>query len=70
MLDALRNLLSPLEQAHRQLAFYQAHFFITRAAQGGGVRGFLKKSYPAPARADGRRVDIEVLKGLAFVNGS
>lgn len=67
MLEQLRMKLSPAERNHRETAFKQAAEFIDRAARAGGVTVH-KRSYPVPPRADGRRVDIEVLSGEAFVD--
>lgn len=66
MLDELRGMLTPPEQDHRELAFCGAHRFVDRAASGGGAHSPLKKSFPAIPRRNRRRVDVEVLKGLAF----
>ena len=65
-LDELYAKLTPAEQRHREEAFEAAHLQVDRAAAVGGMP-FSKKSFPKPARSDGRRVDIEVQKGVAFV---
>jgi hypothetical protein len=67
MLNTLRDRLSAQEQQERLVAFAQARQFVDRAATAGGVRAIVRKSYPSPARRDGRRVDVEVLAGVAFV---
>lgn len=67
MLQGLKSRLSAPEQHFRERAFEQADDFIGRASIAGGVMAPMKKSYPTPPRPDRRRVDIEVLKGLAFV---
>lgn len=66
MLEELRSKLSPRERELRDAAFRQADAFIQRAAAAGGV-GPVKKTFPRLPDQDGRRVDIEVHKGLAFV---
>lgn len=72
-LDAVRSRLSDRERAFRDSAFDQAHRAVDRAGDVGGVpqdsRYPWRKSYPEPARADGRRVDLEVHSGIAFVPG-
>lgn len=65
-LDLLKDRLSPREQEYREKAFDLARRFIIQVAGAGGT-GPTKKSYPQPPRRDQRRVDIEVIKGLAFV---
>jgi len=67
MLNALEVRLTARESACRAEAFRQAHEYIDRAARVGGSHAPDRKSYPAPPRKDQRRVDIEVLKGIAFV---
>ena len=49
----------------RQDAFAKAHRFIDNAGPNGV--GPTSKSYPVRGRRDGSRVDVEVKKGLAFV---
>ena len=58
---------STADQQLRQSAFAQAHAYIDSALAVGGV-GPIKKSFPRGKlrKIDGR-VDIEVIKGLAFV---
>src|SRR5207249_11132287 len=66
MLDELAAQLTDAELQARQDAFAQAHEFISRAAQAGGV-GPVKKSFPRKALRGGIRVDIEVQEGIAFI---
>lgn len=65
MLEELRARLTSKEREAREQAFEQAHRFIDNAARVGGV-GPTTRSYPQPPRKDQRRVDIEVIKGIAF----
>lgn len=70
MLTKLQAKLTEAEAAHRGEAFGQARGFIDRAEKSNGVdasHGVIRKSYPVKPRIDGRRVDIEVHKGKAFV---
>lgn len=67
MLEELNARLTSSEQAYRKTAFAKAREFVDRAEANGGVDAPIRKSYPIPARADHRRVDIEVSKGKAFV---
>lgn len=69
MLEELAARLTPAELQARQDGFAQAHDFINRAAQAGGV-GPVKKSFPRKPVRGGIRVDIEVQKGMAFVPDS
>jgi hypothetical protein len=66
-LDTLRDKLSPSEQAMRVEAFAESHVFIDVAAAAGGAGAGTCKSFPRRPRKDQRRVDIVVIKGLAFV---
>ena len=66
LLDQLHLQLSNAEQYLRELGFTQAHAFVERSADAGGVQAVVRKSYPTPVRKDGRRVDVEVLPGMAF----
>lgn len=67
----LAGKLTRREERFRDQGFVQAQAAIKRAAEAGGVPSSgqypWSKSYPHPARADGRRVDIEVNAGKAFV---
>ncbi len=67
MLNDLRARLISSEQQYRELAFTQAREFVDRAGHTRGVSAPVKKSFPYPPRRDRRRVDVEVIKGLAFV---
>ncbi len=49
------------------LAFKEAHDYVGAISRADGAHANLKKSFPRKSRADHRRVDIEVLKGVAFV---
>lgn len=67
LLNKLRDRLSVADQQLRQTAFVQAHEYIDSALAAGGV-GPIKKTFPRGnlRKVDGR-VDVEVIKGLAFV---
>jgi hypothetical protein len=70
-IDELHGLLTRREAELREAGFQQARAAVRRAGGGGGVpkdrRYPWAKSYPQPPRRDGRRVDIEVHAGTAFV---
>jgi hypothetical protein len=68
MLGALEDRLDEFERDIRRDAFIKAHRFIDNAGPGGV--GETSKSYPVRGRRDGSRVDIEVKKGIAFVQGA
>lgn len=72
MLNELRAKLADREQGYRAQAFVEAHDGVDRTAAVGGIpqdgRYPAGKSFPQPPRKDGRRVDIEVWKGKAFVS--
>lgn len=65
VLEVLKNKLDEAERRIRQDAFVKAHRFIDNAGQGGVGR--TSKSFPVRGRRDGSRVDIEVIKGVAFI---
>jgi hypothetical protein len=67
MLENLKAKLTESEQMHREEAFQQATDLIARAEAQGGLEAPVRKSYPTRARGDGRRVDIEILRGRAFL---
>lgn len=67
MLEELRSKLRPRERDLRDTAFRQAGAFMQRAAVAGGVAAPVAKTFPPLPDQDGRRIDIEVHKGLAFV---
>jgi len=67
-LSNLENKISHSERIVRKKAFDDCHNFIAKASKNGGINvgvmGILKKSFPKSQR---ERVDLEVLKGIAFV---
>jgi hypothetical protein len=65
LLETLSNKLAEEERMIRQDAFAKAHRFIDNAGPSGV--GPTSKSYPVRGRRDGSRVDVEVKKGLAFI---
>jgi hypothetical protein len=66
-LTSVEERLSPAARARRAIPFKQARRFIDNARRAGGV-GPTKPSFPAgrPGENIDIRVDIEVLKGIAF----
>jgi hypothetical protein len=67
LLSTLHDKLNTTDQELRAIGFTQAHEYIdiARAANGTGP---IKKTFPKHRiRATDGRVDIEVIKGLAFV---
>jgi hypothetical protein len=61
--DGYRRDCDILEQAE---AFVKTHDLIDRIAKNQG-HGPYKWSWPKPSRKDQRRVDTEIIRGLAFV---
>jgi hypothetical protein len=51
-------------------AFREAHKYIDKSAKCGGIDAIIKKSFPQPSLQGGKRVDIEVLMGKAFIPDS
>lgn len=72
-LDDLREDCTDKQRKPRERYFIKARNFIERVRDEGGYdvsdAGNLKQSFPPEDRADekGRRVDVEVSAGLAFV---
>jgi hypothetical protein len=67
MIDDLYNSLTPAQKAARTQAFKDAKAWVKNVAgKAGGVDAPLKKSFVEPGKKD-VRVDIEVIKGKAFV---
>jgi hypothetical protein len=72
--QSLSGLQSRVEVSHRrdhdileqQNAFAKTHNPIDRIAKNNG-HGPYKWSWPKPFRKDQRRVDTEIIRGLAFV---
>jgi hypothetical protein len=70
----LSELQSRVEQSHQKdfailekaEAFAKNHNLIDRVAENKG-HGPYKWSWPKPSRKDQRRVDTEIIRGLAFV---
>ena len=67
MLNELHARLTPLEQRSREVTFTKAHEFIDRVAKVGGAHHPVKKTFLVSPGRDNRRIDIEVIIGLAFV---
>lgn len=66
-LTMLADIIGGAARERREACFAMAHRFITNAQKAGGV-GPTRRNFPAgPNHAPDVRVDIEVLKGLAFV---
>lgn len=67
LLRKLHDKLTITDQQLRQTAFVEAHAYIGNALAVGGV-GPIKKTFPrGKLRKTDPRVDLEVIKGLAFV---
>lgn len=63
----LKGKLIPHERRRRENAFHECEIFITKASESGGVIVVdkpLRKSFPGN---NIERVDVEVLKGSAFL---
>lgn len=67
LLTSLQARLSPAEKAHRAAAFVAANQFIGRCEQAGGVNATVIRSFSVANDTEGRRVDLEVRAGTAFV---
>lgn len=65
LLNALESKLDERERTLREDCFHKARRFIDNAAPGGV--GPTSKTFLVRGRRDGSRVDIVVIKGLAFV---
>ena len=66
-LTCLQEKISPHERRKRKNAFVQCESFIIRASENGGITIIdkpLRKSFPGNST---ERVDLEVLKGKAFL---
>ena len=51
----------------RSFAIEQARAWMTTASQAGGVSAPVSKTFMNPGARRGERIDIEVIKGQAFV---
>lgn len=69
MIDDLISQLTPKEYKIREKSFEQAKNFINQAAEGGGINALIKKSFLVKGTKD-IRVDIEIIKGRAFIPDS
>ena len=70
MLNLLWGRLSAREQRCRKQVFDQVHIFITKVAAAGGLWAEprpVKKSFLVHPPSFGRRIDVDVEKGCAFV---
>ena len=69
-LESLRVEIGKREADFRKEGFDQAHRYIDRMLALGGTQQappIIRKSYPQPPNPKGRRVDIEVHRGRAFL---
>lgn len=66
MIDELISQLSPTEYEVRVNAFEKAREFVIRTADNNGVPCLIKKSFRVKGTQD-IRVDIEIIKGKAFI---
>jgi hypothetical protein len=67
LLNALRGKLRPPEVRLRRKCFLEAHRFIGRVSMVGGLDASYIRSFTVPGDGFGRRVDVEVRAGRAFV---
>lgn len=71
LLTELEEKLSESDRRRREAPFRQAHDFVRRAAESGGVeatdRPIKKSFFVRPIDGSNDRVDVEVLAGRAFV---
>jgi hypothetical protein len=66
LLESLKNKLPKKELLLRQVAFDKAKEFIEQTANNGGVDAQVSKTFRVKETRD-VRVDIEVIKGTAFL---
>lgn len=69
MIEELISQLSPTEYQIRHKAFEQAKKFVIRTADNNGFPCPVKKSFRVKGTQD-IRVDIEIIKGKAFIADS
>jgi len=71
LLDKLEAKLRPSDRKARALYFEQARIYARRLAAGGGMSAdnFRGKSFPTGVPSSHPRVDLEIRKGDAFING-
>jgi hypothetical protein len=67
LLSRLESKIGPNEAAHRAAGFRKARDFIERARRAGGIHVQVIRSFTVPNDPTGRRVDLEVRAGSAFV---
>lgn len=67
LLRTLHDKLTAADQQLRQVAFADAHSYIDSAMAAGGVGQIIKTFPRGKLRRTDPRVDVEVIKGLAFV---
>ena len=66
LLTELKQKLTASEFSERSLGFYECSIFIKQVSQKGGC-GPTSKHFPKLSRPKGKRVDLEVKAGMAFV---
>jgi hypothetical protein len=67
LLGRLQARLAPRELAIRLPAIVAAHAFIDRCELVGGISAQVRRSFYASGDRQNRRVDVEVIRGVAFV---
>ncbi len=67
LIDKLERKIPLAEAMVRKKAFEQARTFVERATANGGADAQVSISFPKGIKVKGIQVDIEVIKGKAFV---
>lgn len=67
LLMALKGKIPPVERKKREKAFLACEEFMRRASLNGGITIFGKPVRKSFIRNETERVDLEVLKGKAFL---
>lgn len=67
LLSTLEGKLAPAERRLRDACFRQARTFVDRVRQAGGLSATYIRSFTVADDTQGRRVDVEIRAGRAFV---
>jgi hypothetical protein len=67
LLTDLKNKLTPTEYSERSLGFYECSKHINEVHKSGGYSEHISKHFPKLVRPGGKRIDLEVKAGIAFV---
>lgn len=67
LLTRLKEKIPPFERIKREKAFFECHKFIERASLNGGIVVIDKPMRKSFLKNETERVDLEVLKGKAFL---